>query len=177
MNTTKAPYIASFDSAAAMLRALANYLRGEGFPMLGIVPRWRAPLMKVAASAVNALPTALQEQIYIWSGRAEAIPAQKLPGVDVNRVAKWAANLYPKRPYPAIAIGSSNGAAVHLWAALGIPWLPQTFLVPVARSGVPPDEPQRELRWSEKPARDFLAANPDVELYHMFDPKQDRLML
>ena len=160
-----------------MLRALANYLRGEGFPMLGTVPRWRAPFMKVAAGAINALPTALREQVYIWSGRMEAIAAGKLSGADVHRVAEWTTNLYPKRRYPAVAIGSSNGAAVHLWAALGIPWLPQTFLVPVARSGVPPDEPQQEVRWAEKPARDFLAANPEVELHHMFDPNQDRLML
>lgn len=177
MNTSKAPYIANFDSAAAMLRAVANYLHGEDFPMLGTIPKSRAPLMKVVGSAINALPVALREQVYIWSGRAEAVPARKLLGADMNRVAEWATGLYPQRSYPAVAIGSSNGAAVHLWAALGIPWLPQTFLTPVARSGVHPDEPQQEVRWAEKPARDFLAANPDVALHHMFDPNQDRLML
>lgn len=124
MNTSKAPYIANFDSAAAMLRALANYLHAEDFPMLGTVPKSRAPLMKVVGGAINALPVALREQVYIWSGRAESIPARKLPGADMNRVAEWAKDLYPERPYPAVVIGSSSGAAVHLWAALGIPWLP-----------------------------------------------------
>lgn len=33
-------------------------------------------------------------------------------------------------------IGSSNGALLHLCTALGIPWLPQTFLIPVQRSGI-----------------------------------------
>src|SRR6266851_6835286 len=74
-------------------------------------------------------------------------------------------------------VGSSNGAAVHLWAALGIPWLPQTFLVPVARSGVPPDEPLEELRWAEPHAATVLARNPDLDLHHMQDPVQDRLMV
>src|SRR2546430_7787778 len=62
-------------------------------------------------------------------------------------------------------------------AALGIPWLPQTFLVPVARSGFHPDEPCQNVRWAEEPACVFLQANPDIQLHHMHDPNQDRLML
>jgi hypothetical protein len=99
--------------------------------------------MKVVGGAINALPVALREQVYIWSGRAESIPARKLPGADMNRVAEWAKDLYPERPHPAVVIGSSSGAAVHLRAALGIPWLPQTFPTPVARSGVHPDQPKQ----------------------------------
>jgi hypothetical protein len=76
-----------------------------------------------------------------------------------------------------VAIGSSNGALVHLWAALGIPWLPQTMLIPVRRSGVPPDEPRQELEWGRGPARWLLDANPGLQLHHMHDPNQDRLML
>jgi hypothetical protein len=34
-------YIADFDSAAAMLRALANDLHGRDFPLLGTMPRSR----------------------------------------------------------------------------------------------------------------------------------------
>ncbi len=60
-------YVADFDSATGMLRALAASLRGEGLPLLGAMHRSRAPLMKLVAAAVNHLPTALQEQVYIWS--------------------------------------------------------------------------------------------------------------
>src|SRR5262249_61322284 len=66
---------------------------------------------------------------------------------------------------------------VHLWRALGVPWLPQTFLVPVARSGIPPDEPEEEMRWADAPAEIVLSRNPDLELHHMHDPVQDRLMV
>jgi hypothetical protein len=83
---------------------------------------------------------------------------------------------YPRQRYAAAVIGSSNGALVHLCAALGIPWLPQTFLVPVRRNGVHPDEPAEELQWGREPARALLAANPELQLHHMFDPNQDRLM-
>ncbi len=170
-------YVADFDSATGMLRALAASLRGEGLPLLGAMRRSRAPIMKLVASAVNRLPTSLQEQVYIWSGWMEAASPRKVATVSGEEVAAWMTDLYPRRRYPAVAVGSSNGAAVHLWAALGIPWLPQTFLVPVARSGVPPDDPRAELRWAEPHADIVLQRNPDLELHHMHDPVQDRLMV
>ncbi|MGE5525271.1 MAG: hypothetical protein ACM3SS_16275, partial [Rhodospirillaceae bacterium] len=61
--------------------------------------------------------------------------------------------------------------------ALGIPWLPQTFLVPVARHGPHPDEPADDLAWAREPSEIFLRANPDVQLHHLNDPSQDRLMI
>ena len=170
-------YVADFDSATGMLRALAASLRGEGLPLLGAMRPSRAPLMKVVASTVNHLPKPLQEQVYIWSGWMEAVSSRKLAAVSGEAVAAWMADLYPRRQYPAVTVGSSNGAAVHLWAALGIPWLPQTFLVPVARSGVPPDEPYEEMRWAEPHAELILQRNPELELHHMQDPVQDRLMV
>ena len=87
----------------------------------------------------------LREQVYIWSGRFEAIHPRQLPYVNMDLVDQDLIRLYPPRKYPALAIGSSNGAATHLWAALGIPWLPQTLLIPVARSGCHPDEPVDDL--------------------------------
>jgi hypothetical protein len=170
-------YLADFDSATGMLRALAAYLRGEDLPLLGAMARSRAPLMKVVASAVNHMPKLLQEQVYIWSGWMEAVSTRNLEAVSGDEVATFMAGLYPRRPYPAVAVGSSNGAAVHLWAALGIPWLPQTFLVPVARSGIPPDEPRQEMRWAEPYAELVLRRNAELELHHMHDPVQDRLMV
>lgn len=171
------PYLANFDSASAMLRALANCLHGSDFPMLGTVPLALAPVMYGVSTAVNSLPRGLREQVYIWSGRFEAISPTKLARVHVERIARWTTSLYPKRRYPAILIGSSNGAAVHLCAALGIPWLPQTFLIPVARSGIAPDEPFQDMRQSQAWGRVLLEANPDIELHHMHDPVQDRLMI
>jgi hypothetical protein len=86
-------------------------------------------------------------------------------------------SLYPKRRYPAVVVGSSNGAFIHICAALGIPWLPQTFLLPVARSGIHPDEPKEGAKWADELALSFLKKNPDVQLHHMHDPNQDRLMI
>ena len=120
-------YIADFDSAAAMLRALANYLHGQDFPLLGALPRWTAPEMKVIAALVNRMPNRMKEQVYIWSGWSEAVAARNLHHAKTDRIAEWVVSLYPKRRYPAVAVGSSNGALTHLWVALGIPWLRKRF--------------------------------------------------
>jgi hypothetical protein len=173
----KPSYLADFDSASAMLVALAKCLHGQDFPLLGTFAPWMTPALEVLASAVNSLPNWGKEQVYIWSGWLEAISQRRLGLVRGEDLARWVVNLYPDRSYQAVAIGSSNGAATHLWSALGIPWLPQTFLMPVSRSGVHPDEPDQELAWSRAPARLVLDRNPDWTLHHMHDPVQDRLMV
>ena len=173
----KPSYLADFDSASAMLSALGRFLHGRDFPMLGAVPRWARPSVKALSAVVNWLPAFLQEQVYIWSGWLEALAPDRLDRVNESDLSRWAVSRYPKRRYPAVAIGSSNGAAIHLWAALGIPWLPQTFLVPIARSTVDPDEPSDELHWGREPARTVLDRNPELQLHHMHDPVQDRLMV
>lgn len=176
-STSAHPSIANFDSATAMLRAIARYLRGEDFPSLGIWPRSFEPVLQAVGAGVNALPEGLREQVYIWSGWGEAVPPERLGSIRAERVAEWMVGKYPRRPYPAAMVGSSNGALVHLCAALGIPWLPQTFLIPVRRGGIHPDEPKRDMEWGREHARALLEANPELVLHHMNDANQDRLMI
>jgi len=173
----KPSYLADFDSASAMLVALARFLHGRDFPMLGAMPGWARPAMKVLANAINRCPDTVREQVYIWSGWLEALSSRHLDRIKESDLSHWVVSQYPKRRYPAVAIGSSNGAATHLWAAMGIPWLPQTFLVPISRSSVHPDDPRQELMWSRRPARVVLDLNPEMQLHHMHDPVQDRLMV
>jgi len=170
-------YVASFDSSTAMLRATAGFLRGEDFPVLGTVPRRLAPVMPAVGAAVNALPGRMRELVYARSGAKEAIPPEKLGDVRAEDVARWTLDAYPKRRYPAAAMGSSNGALVHLWCALGIPWLPQTFLIPVRHPGIHPDEPREDMEWGRRHAPALLEANPELSLHNMHDANQDRLMI
>lgn len=169
------PPIADFDSASAMLRATARALRGKDFPRLGMTPALE-PLARVLGGAVNLLPRGLREQVYIVSGALEAPSAKRLAEVRAEDLARWAVRQYPQRAYPAVAIGSSNGAAVHLWSALGIPWLPQTVLLPV-RSRPPVDDPPADMEAHRDEALRLLEANPELALHHMHDANQDRLML
>jgi hypothetical protein len=109
-------FVADFDSASAMVQASARFLHGEDFPGLGLSRR-----LEPLAIAVNYLPRPLRRFIYTYSGGAEAIAPARISEIRAEEVSRWATGLYPERAYPAIAIGSSNGALVHLCAALGIP--------------------------------------------------------
>jgi hypothetical protein len=164
-------YIADFDSASGMLRANAAFVRGEDFPALG-----QKRILELPTMLANLLPWSLRRKVYIFGGWAESLPPEKIGEVSADHIARWAVSEYPDRSYPAIAIGSSNGAAAHLYSAMGIPWLPQTFLVPV-RQPVHPDDPDEAMRIGIEPGRTLLDNNPDIQLHHMHDANQDRLMV
>lgn len=166
------PYVANFDSATTLVRATARYLRGEDFARLGIIP----PALEPVLSAVNYLPRRSRQTLYTLSGANEGISPKKLNEVRTDEIHRWVTEQYPQRGYPAVIVGSANGAAVHLAALLGIPWLPQTFIIPVTRR-LSPDAAKADLKWGRKPGRTLLDANPDLQLHQMHDPNQDRLLV
>lgn len=171
----KAPrFIAKFDSSAAMLQAIAHFLHGRDFPALGQRPTFA---YKLLARSLNLLPERPREFVYSTFGALEGVVAHKLSDVREEVLAEWMVDLYPKRTYPAVMMGSSSGAAVHLCAALGIPWFAQTFLIPVRRTEIHPDEMRAACDWGAAHADGLLKANPDLQLHHMHDPNQDRLMI
>ncbi len=173
------PKIANFDSATAMLRALASHCRDEDFIALGSFPRWAVPFMSGVGGLVNRMPGIVRNAVYTVSGWTEAVAQRKIvgPRTDPAGVARWLCGHYPQRRYPAIMIGSSNGALMHLCAACGIPWLPQTYLMPVAHRRLDPNDVATELARMRPLALRFLGEHPDVQLHHMHDPSQDRLMV
>jgi hypothetical protein len=168
------PEIAGFDSASAMVVALARFLHGKDTPPLG-KPAMRA--LRPVAAAATRLPVRLRESIYSGFSGAEGRPEPDIARLDLEAVAAGIAGVYPRRRYPAVAIGSSGGALTHLCAALGVPWLPQTVLLPVRQRHVSPDDPQRAAHAFDTTARALLDRHPDVVLHHMHDPNQDRLTL
>ena len=132
---------------------------------------------ELPARILNALPIRIREQLYIAGGWIEAVEEADLGTFRSNIVDEWVVGQYPHRSYPAAMIGSSNGAMVHLCAALGIPWLPQTVLIPVHHDRVHPDEFRYALEAFRPAATRLLEANPSLQLHHMHDPNQDRLMI
>ncbi|MGN9837040.1 hypothetical protein ACTMTI_02840 [Nonomuraea sp. H19] len=172
-----AEYVASFDSATGMLRALSRYLRGRDVPMLGQLPAAVEPTVCGALAAANRLPRRVAERAYALTGWSEASAPAKLAALRSDRLAEWIVGHYPRRRYPVVFVGSASGALVHLAAALGAPWLPQTLLVPVRQRGGHPDAPRDSLRLSRPAGEAMLAANPGLILHHMHDANQDRLMI
>ena len=161
-----------------MLRALARALRGKEVGGLGFVPA-SPPLSRMLGNVVNLPPKQLRQIVYIIGGKHEALPAEQIPQLRAEEISRWAVKQYPQRKkYPAVMIGSSNGALVHLCAALGIPWLPQTVLVPVRRRHrLDPDDLKQDMEMFREPAARLLERNPELQVNQMHDPVQDRLMV
>lgn len=134
-------------------------------------------LAKPLAMGANRLPRGALEAACSMIGSRAGIRTRALGAVDSERLARWTAGAYPRREYPAVMIGSSNGAAVHLCTALGIPWLPQTLLVPVRRPTIHPDDLRDDMEWGRENGRRLLDANPDLQLHHAHDPDRDRMMI
>ncbi len=163
-------YIIGLDSATAALSATAKYLHGKDLRSGGFAPGLAASLLKAA----NHLPDRWIETFATFSGWADASSPRVLDEVQAETMSRWVVKQYPQRRYPAVMIGSSNGAAVNLCAALGIPYLPQTLLTCVRHSG-DRDDPKLKLEWSKANVRRLLKRNPELWAYQMHDPNQDRL--
>src|SRR3954464_9772991 len=129
--------IAGFDSASGMAVSLARFLHGRDTPPLG-KPAFRA--LRPLAAAVARLPAGARRSVYTRFSGSEGRPAAEIAGLDFETVSAAVAGLYPRRRDPAVGIGSSGGGLVHLCAALGVPWLPQTVLIPLRQRHVRPDD-------------------------------------
>ena len=164
--------IARFDSATAQAHALALALDGGEVESLS-----GSPLLDRAMPLVNRLPRRAREWVYSIGGMTEGIAAGGARDLDVEAIARWLAGLFPGRRYPAAFIGSSNGALMHVAAAMGVPWLAQTFLCPVRQWVMDPDDPKRGFAAGRAVVDALLEAHPELSIHHMHDPNQDRLML
>ncbi len=166
-------FTADLDSSSGLAKALANCLHNKSFAGVGTLPSSR-----FLGRLMNRIPSNLQKNIYVYGSAKGAKDPGHLGKVDSNQFSEWISNIYPPKKYPALFIGSSNGSIIHLAAAMGIPWLPQTFLIPVKTpSGLGVDEPVTRMEWGRKNARELLHNNPGLQLHHMMDPNQDRPML
>lgn len=165
-------FVSNFDSATGLVKALANCLHEKGFAGAGSISE-----SEILAKLINLLPWQLQRRLYVMGSAKGTIDHQKLKQVQAKEFSNWVVSLYPKKKYPCLFIGSSNGSAMHLAAAMRAPWLPQTFLIPLKTPKLSPDHPIERMEWAKPWAGQLLANNPDLQLHHMMDPLQDRPML
>ena len=165
-------YITQFDSSTSMFYALGNALKKQAFKGVQVIP----DKLEFITSVLNWLPFGFRQKIYRWSGGWTALDPAKLKTIRAEEISTWVVGQYPRRRYPAVMIGSSNGALIHLAAALGVPWLPQTFLVAVRRR-LDPDEIEADIEWGRRAAGVIRAKNPELKINQMHDPVQDRLMI
>jgi hypothetical protein len=172
MKAPSPPGIARFDSAAGMVKAVAAFLHGRDVASLS-----GSPVLDRAMPLVNCLPQRAREWVYSLGGMTEAVSRKEIDRLNFNHIADWITSLFPRRSYPAVFIGSSNGGLAHLAAVPAIPWLPQTFLCPVRNALSDPDDARAAFARGREIAESIERAEPKVALHHMHDPNQDRLML
>jgi hypothetical protein len=110
-------------------------------------------------------------------GAVQGVPARLLETFRVEAVDAWLCDRYGPGPFPGLVIGATSGAAAHLCAALGLPFLPQTTLLPVRHRSEDPDDSRAALAAGRRLAPGLLAANRDLALHHMHDANQDRSMV
>jgi hypothetical protein len=67
-------------------------------------------------------------------------------------------------------IGSSNVALVHVAAALGAPWLLQTFMCPVRHVGIDPDDARQGFATGKPIVEALLESPSDLSIHHLHDP-------
>ncbi|GGK09756.1 hypothetical protein GCM10010123_44590 [Pilimelia anulata] len=99
-----------------------------------------------------------------------ALAPDELKRVDADAVAAWLVERYPERAYPAVLIGSPHGAAAHLAATLGVPWLPAGFEVTVRWPDGAVDDPEAAQRHGAACASALLSANPTLAVRQVHDP-------
>lgn len=155
-----------------MVQAAAKAIQGKPFPALG-----HPKALQHIVRHTDHLPVRFSRAAYAAATGAESIASRNIGRVSLDGIAEWTTDLYPKPDYPVVFVGSSSGALVHLAAALGAPWLPQTMLIPLRRKGGGIDDPKGDLAWARPHAERLLANNPGVQLHQMHDPSQDRLSL
>lgn len=165
-------YIARFDSAWGMLSALSNCLSGRDFPGIGMLPQSR-----VLAHLVRAAGRRIGQRLYALTGWSETIPLKELSQIRAEDISRAVVAQYERVSSEAVMIGSANGALAHLCAAMRAPWLPQTFLIPLRRHSIDPDDIHAGIEYGREAARPMLDNNPELVLHHMHDPDHDRLMV
>jgi hypothetical protein len=164
--------LTDFDSSVNMVRALGRFLREKGHGGLSVGPssRW-------LADALSALPHAVRRRAFTAMGWMQGIPPRRAHHIDAEGIAQWVVDQYQGRDYPVAVVGAPSGAVLHLAAALRAPYLPQTVLVSVRDRATDPDDPAAAMTALAPTTRAVAARNPDLAVYHMHDPAQDRPML
>ncbi len=165
-------HLVDFDSGVNTVRAVGRFLRGKDHRALSMGPGSRA-----LADLASSLPTRARRGIFSGMGVLQGVPLDQARRIRADDLAEWVVRQYGRGPYPMVVVGSPSGAAVHLAAALRAPYLPQTLLVAVRDLATHPDDPASAMDALAPTTRLVAQRNPEVAVYHMHDPAQDRPML
>jgi hypothetical protein len=162
----------SGESASPVItRLLGSYLTGGQEDVFKFAA-WE----KVGMRLLNSLPVGLSKTAVRQRFQASALDPEEALAVGTVDLVDARLNDYAAlrgQKFPAIMIGAAmGGATAHLAALLGIPFLPQPFILGM-RGGSPDDELDAHLELTSRVARHVLDQNPELMAIAHFDPIHD----
>lgn len=161
------------DSSTRVVRETARALTGSGRGILEVYP----PGSSLFLGLVKFLPENLRIAAIEW-GIAQSLgrsPAG-IGGLKPDSLPRWCAAQYPRRRWPAIVVGSPNGAVAHLAALLNAPFLTTSFLLGF-RHRIRPDDVRSYYYFGKKLAAELLSEGADFEAINHYDPLHDRSLV
>jgi hypothetical protein len=172
MMTTNLSQLESAESASPVItKLLGRYLAGEEASVFEF-KLWE----KAGLKLLNLLPPSISRQVVRLRFRATALDpevARSITTEDLVRARLCDYDAVLEKRYPALVTGAAmGGASAHLAAVLGVPFLPQPFILGL-RGGSPYDELDAHLKLTSEVARRVLRRNPDLMAIAHFDPIHD----
>lgn len=168
-----ARHLTDFDSAVNTVRAVGSYLHGKDHGSLSM-----GPTNRFLSDVVGAKPPdRVRAAYYRIMGFGQGLPLDRVRHLDVDVLDEWVTRQYGPGPFPVVVVGCTSGGVVHLAAALGAPFLPQTTLSSVRDLATHPDDPAGAMEALAPTTRLVAERNQRLAVYHMHDPAQDRPML
>jgi hypothetical protein len=150
--------------ARTLVEATSRALRGLDSASSAPLPLAGEPARKLAAGE----PTL---QADLCRTERFAVPAEATAEIDADAVASWIVSQYAGASYPGVIVGSCHGAAAHLAAALGVPWLPAGFETDVGwPGGIGADTAVAALHHGRATALRVLELNDGILIRQVHDP-------
>ncbi len=162
----------SAESASPVItRLLGNYLVGDDASVFEF-SGWE----KAGLRLLNVLPLSFARTAVKLRFQISAVNPQDAQAVMTRDLVETRLNDYAAlqgRKFPAIVIGAAmGGASAHLAAVLGVPFLPQPFILGL-RGGSPDDDIESHVELTSWVARRILDRNPELMAVAHFDPIHD----
>ena len=170
--------VVPFDSGTRVVREVAEALTGTGRSILECYP----PGSELFLGLVSLLPERARIAVIDWGMRLSlGENPDRAAEVSAEDLADWCVSQYPAHDvrYPAIVIGSPNGAVAHLAALLGAPFLTTSFGLAFRHETIEADDLNAYTDFASAAAAGIVAANPgtDFEVACHYDPIHDRSMV
>ena len=169
--------VVAFDSGTRVVREVTEALGGEGRSILEAYPRGSEIFLGLVSLFSEDVRIAAIE----WGMRRSlGHAAERADDVSVDALARGCVAHYPgTERYPAIVVGSPNGAVAHLASLLGAPFLTTSFGLAFRHPAIAPDDLVAYRETSLAVAERIVAGNPGggYEIVCHYDPLHDRSMV